>query len=129
MKRYVLVMVMLLACFVGFNCGAESKCDAGANVKFQATDVYLNNGQSVIDGYFYNEGSTGATVTTVELSFTASDNAGNYIFSDSSSFSNVNAWVPAYSNVPWRFTIRNSNAHGYTGEIKWHVDNHVSFRF
>ena len=121
MKRYVLVMVMLLACFVGLNYVAASKCDAGS-VSFQATDVYLEPGQTVIEGTFHNAGDVGKQVTAVKLSFVANDTAGNYIFSDSCLFQNVNAWVPAHGNTNWRFTIHNSAAQGYSGKYEWDVD-------
>ena len=127
MKKIVFFMVMVLACFVGFS--GYTKCDASANIKFQATNVYLYNGKSVIEGNFYNEGDSGATVTTVKLSFTASDKAGNYVFSDSGLFSGVNAWVPAYGTTAWSFTINNSNTPGYAGTIKWHIDADVRFSY
>ncbi len=125
MKKIVVFMVMVLACFIGFGVSGDTKCDASANVKFQTTNVYLYSGKAVIEGYFYNEGDTGASVTNVALSYTASDGAGNYIFSDSCNFRNVNAWVPAYGNAPWRFTITNSNTPGYGGSIRWHVEYDV----
>gem|GEM_PF-4050149 len=48
MKKYVLIFVILLACFAGLNCGAESKCDAGS-LDFQTEHVYLKEGKTVID--------------------------------------------------------------------------------
>lgn len=131
MKKVFAILAMVLACFVGFGFSGETKCDASANVKYQPTNVYLYNGKSVIEGYFYNEGNTGATVTDIDISFTASDSAGNYIFSDSGNFTldNSYAWVPAYGKISWKFTFHDSNCPGYNGSIRWHVDHKVHFRY
>lgn len=118
MKKYVLIFVMLLTCFVGLNCGAESKCDA-ESLDFQTENVYLMQGKTVIEGTFHNRGDVGARVTKIELSINANDMAGNHLFHDSGVFSNVNAWVPAHGNTSWTFTINNSAARGYKGKYKW----------
>ena len=127
MKKIFFFMVMVLACFVGVN--GDTKCDASANIKFQAANLYLYNGQWAIEGYFHNEGDTGATVRNLKLSFTAYDNAGNYIFSDSCEWPNIMCWVPAYGTVPFNVTYNNPNTPGYAGTIRWHVDDDVRFSY
>ena len=119
MKKYVLIFVMLLACFAGLSCGAESKCDASKLLDFKPEHVYLEQGQTVVEGTFRNRWDFGARVTKIELSINANDMAGNHLFHDSGVFSNVNAWVPAHGNTSWTFTINNSAARGYKGKYKW----------
>ncbi len=126
MKKYVLIFVMLLACFAGLNCGAESKCDAGS-LSFKTEHVYLEQGKTVIVGTFYNAGDIGTRVTKAELSIDANDMAGNHLFHDSGVFSNVNAWVPARGNKSWTFTINNSAARGYSRKFEWHVKINYSY--
>ena len=126
MKKYVLIFVMLLACFAGLNCGAESKCDAGS-LSFKTEHVYLEQGKTVIVGTFYNAGDIGTRVTKAELSIDANDMAGNHLFHDSWVFSNVNAWVPARGNKSCTFTIHNSAARGYSRKFEWHVKINYSY--
>ena len=126
MKKYVLIFVMLLACFAGLNCGAESKCDAGS-LDFQTEHVYLKEGKTVIEGTFYNKGDIGTRVTKAELSVDANDMAGNLLRSASCVFSNVNAWVPAHGNKSWTFIITDSTAQEYSRKYKWNVKINYSY--
>ena len=126
MKKYVLIFVMLLACFAGLNCGAESKCDAGS-LDFQTEHVYLKEGKTVIEGTFYNKGDIGTRVTKAELSVDANDMAGNLLRSASCVFSNVNAWVPAHGNKSWTFIITDSTAQEYSRKFKWNVKINYSY--
>lgn len=126
MKKYVLIFVILLACFAGLNCGAESKCDAGS-LDFQTEHVYLKEGKTVIEGTFYNKGDIGTRVTKAELSVDANDMAGNLLRSASCVFSNVNAWVPAHGNKSWTFIITDSTAQEYSRKFKWNVKINYSY--
>ena len=126
MKKYVLIFVILLACFAGLNCGAESKCDAGS-LDFQTEHVYLKEGKTVVEGTFYNKGDIGTRVTKAELSVDANDMAGNLLRSASCVFSNVNAWVPAHGNKSWTFIITDSTAQEYSRKFKWNVKINYSY--
>ena len=110
MKKYVLIFVMLLACFAGLSCGAESKCDASKLLDFKPEHVYLEQGQTVVEGTFRNRWDFGARVTKIKLGIGANDMAGNHLRDASAEFSNLNVWVPANGNTSWRFIITDSAA-------------------
>lgn len=119
MKKYVLIFVMLLACFAGLSCGAESKCDASKLLDFKPEHVYLEQGQTVVEGTFRNRWDFGARVTKIKLGIGANDMAGNHLRDASAEFSNLNVWVPANGNTSWRFIITDSAAQEYDGECRW----------
>ena len=113
---------MLLA-FVAFSGNAIT--EAAAVINYNATEVHTPGGQTIISGSFVNSGDVGALVTYVELSVSITDPYGNYIWNDSSNFSNVGAYVPAGGSAYHTFTIWNDNAPRYDTTIKWHVDTHM----
>lgn len=120
-----IIAVMLLA-FVGFSFNA--KTEAAAVINYNATEVRMPGGKTIISGYFVNSGNADALVTYVELSVDITDSYGNYIWNDNSNFSNVGAYVPAGGSVRHTFTIWNNNAPQNNSLIKWNVNTHMYWK-
>lgn len=129
MKKIVIFMAMILACFMSLGLSGDAKCDAGANIKFQVKNVHLQNGQYTVEGDFCNEGDTKGYVYAIELDTTVYDKVGNCIFSHSYSQPELMPyWVRAHTCSPFVVTLTNSNAHSYNGEIRWDVHSRVYFK-
>lgn len=123
-KSYLFgTLAAMLLAFVAFSGNAIT--EAAAVINYNATEVHIPGGQTIISGYFVNSGDVGALVTDVELSVNITDPYGNYIWNDSSNFSNVGAYVPAGGSAYHTFTIWNDNAPRYDATIKWHVNTHM----
>lgn len=117
----------LFAVLLGFMLfvGQSGVASAAPNITFTATDVQCGRGATDIEGYFFNSGDTGATVSAAELSVEITDDDGNYVWADSSAFPSVGVYVAPGAQHWHVFRIHNANAPGYNGRIKWHVENHI----
>ena len=122
-KQAVFLFVLLVAFAVGF--GQSRSVEAAANIKFNATNVNLPGGETVITGVFVNHGNEGATVTSAVIKVQISDANGRPIWSDTCNFTDVDVWVPAGGSVTHAFHIHNDNCPGYDGRIKWHVNAQI----
>ena len=124
MKKFhlkgLLLVTLMMAIVVGFS--QPRFADAAANIKFEATDVYLQQGYVRIVGYFYNNGDNGAAVSTASMNVAIADSNGNHIWADSCTFHNVQAYVGAGGRTNWMFDIKNPNCPYYSREIRWSVD-------
>ena len=122
-KQTTFLFVLLMAFAISF--GQSRITYASANIKFDTTNVYLEDGRTRMVGVFTNYGDEGATVTdaTFQVDITTPD--GRYIWSDSGDFSDIDAWVPAGGQVTWTFNINNDNCPEYQGRFKWNVNNRI----
>ncbi len=122
-KQAAFLFILLMAAVFCFE--PSHVANAGANIKFNATEVYLPGGETVIVGNFVNRGNEGATITSAVIKVQISDANGRPIWSDVSNFTDVDVWVPAGSSLTHAFHIHNDNCPSYNGRIKWHVSADV----
>ncbi len=125
MKKF-LMMVLTAACMLGVLAQAQ-EVSANANIVFNAAEVQLLDGETLIKGYLVNLGDAGATATAASISVIVQDDAGNVFWQDSGDFANVGVYVPAGGSHGHVFHIHNPNCRAYNGTIRWHVDNHIRF--
>lgn len=99
----------------------NSTVEAGANINWQTTSVTLEPGKAIINGYFYNDGNSGANVIKMIINGTIAQ----YNVNGTTDVSG--AFVEAGGRVDWHFVILDGNISYSDSNPQYNFNTNVSW--
>ena len=127
-KKLVAVMfIITLLSAVGFINNVI--VEANASIGFKTTNISLQNGRCIIYGYFYNNGNSGATVTSVRFVGNIYDSSGKSMYNIDQIWNGTKAgYIAPGAQKSWSFTSDKNIYKYYRGNPEWNFNTTVSWR-